>query len=310
MVSYLITDTHFGYRQASPSFFESQMKFMKTFLKLLKKKPGRVFHLGDVFHSREFVPVKIGEEVRKLFNEIEKVATEFYIISGNHDIYSPVSDDYTSIEMVLDQPVIVREVVELDDCILVPWSKTGEIEGLYSKGKPILTHTDLLSMNMPKVPVISGHLHQRFFEGNKINLGSCFAFNFGDGQASCSADGLASRSADSPGKYIYTTEDFKTFTSIENTDSIRFLRVTPDTLDQARPGDELELYIQRSELTKSVEDYIKSLPNKIKIIYVQEQVTFSSCHCDIYSIIDGCIPDHLKTIYDETKEITKSSLHR
>lgn len=310
MVSYLITDTHFGYRQASPSFFESQMKFMRTFLKLLKKKPGRVFHLGDVFHSREFVPVKIGEEVRKLFNEIEKVATEFYIISGNHDIYSPVSDDYTSIEMVLDQPVIVREVVELDDCILVPWSKTGEIEGLYSKGKPILTHTDLLSMNMPKVPVISGHLHQRFFEGNKINLGSCFAFNFGDGQASCSADGLASRFADSSGKYIYTTEDFKTFTSIENTDSIRFLRVTPDTLDQARPGDELELYIQRSELTKSVEDYIKSLPNKIKIIYVQEQVTFSSCHCDIYSIIDGCIPDHLKTIYDETKEITKSSLHR
>lgn len=310
MVSYLITDTHFGYRQASPSFFESQMKFMKTFLKLLKKKPGRVFHLGDVFHSREFVPVKIGEEVRKLFNEIEKVATEFYIISGNHDIYSPVSDDYTSIEMVLDQPVIVREVVELDDCILVPWSKTGEIEGLYSKGKPILTHTDLLSMNMPKVPVISGHLHQRFFEGNKINLGSCFAFNFGDGQASCSADGLASRFVDSPGKYIYTTEDFKTFTSIENTDSIRFLRVTPDTLNQARPGDELELYIQRSELTKSVEDYIKSLPNKIKIIYVQEQVTFSSCHCDIYSIIDGCIPDHLKTIYDETKEITKSSLHR
>ena len=302
MVSYLITDTHFGYRQASPSFFESQMKFMKTFLKLLKKKPGRVFHLGDVFHSREFVPVRIGEEVRKLFNEIEKVATEFYIISGNHDIYSPVSDDYTSIEMVLDQPVIVREVVELDDCILVPWSKTGEIEGLYSKGKPILTHTDLLSMNMPKVPVISGHLHQRFFEGNKINLGSCFAFNFGDGQASCFAD--------SPGKYIYTTEDFKTFTSIENTDSIRFLRVTLETLNQARPGDELELYIQRSELTKSVEDYIKSLPNKIKIIYVQEQVTFSSCHCDIYSIIDGCIPDHLKTIYDETKEITKSSLHR
>lgn len=310
MVSYLITDTHFGYRQASPSFFESQMKFMRTFLKLLKKKPGRVFHLGDVFHSREFVPVKIGEEVRKLFNEIEKVATEFYIISGNHDIYSPVSDDYTSIEMVLDQPVIVREVVELDDCILVPWSKTGEIEGLYSKGKPILTHADLLSMNMPKVPVISGHLHQRFFEGNKINLGSCFAFNFGDGQASCSADGLASRFADSPGKYIYTTEDFKTFTSIENTDSIRFLRVTLADLDQARPGDELELYIQRSELTKSVEDYIKSLPNKIKIIYVQEQVTFSSCHCDIYSIIDGCIPDHLKTIYDETKEITKSSLHR
>ena len=302
MVSYLITDTHFGYRQASPSFFESQMKFMKTFLKLLKKKPGRVFHLGDVFHSREFVPVKIGEEVRKLFNEIEKYSTEFYIISGNHDIYSPVSDDYTSIEMVLDQPVIVREVVELDDCILVPWSKTGEIEGLYSKGKPILTHTDLLSMNMPKVPVISGHLHQRFFEGNKINLGSCFAFNFGDGQASCSAD--------SPGKYIYTTEDFKTFTSIENTDSIRFLRVTLETLNQARPGDELELYIQRSELTKSVEDYIKSLPNKIKIIYVQEQVTFSSCHCDIYSIIDGCIPDHLRTIYDETKEITKSSLHR
>ena len=310
MVSYLITDTHFGYRQASPSFFESQMKFMRTFLKLLKKKPGRVFHLGDVFHSREFVPVKIGEEVRELFNEIEKVATEFYIISGNHDIYSPVSDDYTSIEMVLDQPVIVREVVELDDCILVPWSKTGEIETLYGKGKPILTHADLLSMNMPKVPVISGHLHQRFFEGNKINLGSCFAFNFGDGQASCSADGLASRFADSPGKYIYTTEDFKTFTSIENTDSIRFLRVTLADLDQARPGDELELYIQRSELTKSVEDYIKSLPNKIKIIYVQEQVTFSSCHCDIYSIIDGCIPDHLKTIYDETKEITKSSLHR
>lgn len=294
MVSYLITDTHFGYRQASPSFFESQMKFMKTFLKMLKKKPGRVFHLGDVFHSREFVPVRIGEEVRKLFNEIEKVATEFYIISGNHDIYSPVSDDYTSIEMVLDQPVIVREVVELDDCILVPWSKTGEIESLYGKGKPILTHTDLIAMDMPNVPVISGHLHQRFFEGNKINLGSCFAFNFGD----------------SGDKYIYTTEDFNTFTSIENTDSIRFLRVTLETLDRARPGDELELYIRRSDLTKSVEDYIKSLPNKVRIIYVHEQVTFSSCHCDIYSIIDGCIPDHLRTIYDETKEITKSSLHR
>ena len=286
--TYLITDTHFGYRQGSPSFFESQMRFMDVFLDMLKKNTGRVIHLGDVFHSRDFLPVKIAVEVNKLFNKIAELATEFYIIAGNHDIYSPVNDDYTSIELALDHPVIVREIVELEDCILVPWSRVNEIESLYIKNKPILTHTDLTNYR-PPVPVVSGHLHQRWKRGNRMNLGSCFAFNFGD----------------LDNKYIHITYDFRSFRKIENTVSNRFYRFTStDQFDRLRPGDEVELYIKRGELTREIEETIstQNKKNKIQIIYIPEDVKMECGKCDIYSIIEGSIPDHLKETYERTKQ--------
>ena len=85
MIDVLFTDTHFGWKNNSMTWLNSQMnfiykQFIPTIKKLSKKEPVRVIHLGDVFDSRSTISTYVATKVVEAFKDIRSVCNEFVIV--------------------------------------------------------------------------------------------------------------------------------------------------------------------------------------------------------------------------------------
>ena len=90
MIDVLFTDTHFGWKNNSMTWLNSQMnfiynQFIPTIKKLSTKDDVRVIHLGDVFDSRSTISTYVASKVVQAFKDIRKWCDEFIIVCGNHD---------------------------------------------------------------------------------------------------------------------------------------------------------------------------------------------------------------------------------
>ena len=101
-VQVLITDTHFGIKNNSQLWLNSQLDYIyKEFIPLLKKIKNQndvlelsVIHCGDLFDSKSSINPLIYYKVNKLLKDICSVANELIILAGNHDCYSQIEEDY------------------------------------------------------------------------------------------------------------------------------------------------------------------------------------------------------------------------
>ena len=128
MTDILITDTHFGIKQNSITWFNSQSNFIyKQLIPYIEdhKDVVRLIHLGDVFDSRSSISVLIAAKVKKIFTDLARVCGQVIVIGGNHDYYSPNSNEYNSIELVLgDVPgitLVTRDILIDGNNMYVPW---------------------------------------------------------------------------------------------------------------------------------------------------------------------------------------------
>lgn len=302
----LITDLHFGVKNNSMTWFNSQMSFFKNqFIPYIKEHhPDRLICLGDVFDIRSTISTLIAHEVHKLFIEISSIVPT-YIIAGNHDFYSPVEDTYCTLETVLHDidncTLVVRDVLDLGDCVLVPWF-IQEREGISNMSSrysvPIFTHADII-MGSPvlNTKVYSGHVHTPHIRGNCNNLGSCFPLTFADSNAA---------------RYFYVLDNEK-LTAIKNEHSIRFWRFRGDEIledprwPKVKSSDYIELYIESNRLIDPVViDRISSLTKRYRNIWtIPQQTALDSepidVDCNIHEIIDSLVPDELREKFEYIK---------
>ena len=115
MTNIIITDTHFGVKNNSITWFNSQSDFIyKQLIPYIKSHQDtiRLIHMGDVFDSRSTISVYIAKKVRKMFKDLAEICEDVIVVAGNHDFYSPVSDEYDSLSLVLhniDKVKLVRK---------------------------------------------------------------------------------------------------------------------------------------------------------------------------------------------------------
>jgi hypothetical protein len=77
MTDFLFTDTHFGVKNHSMTWWKSQRDFIyQQFMPAIKEYNDdiRVIHLGDVFDSRSGINTLIAAGVRKLFEDIAAIS--------------------------------------------------------------------------------------------------------------------------------------------------------------------------------------------------------------------------------------------
>ena len=275
----LFTDTHFGCKNNSITWFSSQKKFIETeFIPYIEKtKPDEVIHLGDVFDIRSTVSVFIGEQVRDLFKRIAALTPRFVIIGGNHDYYSPNSDKYNSVTMILrdieNLHVYSSGVTLYNHCLYLPWyewldvlnntcpqRQKVQLQTWIDNGlvKNIFTHADIWREDIPmfhSVNIFSGHIHTPRCEPVRrlYNIGSCFPLTFADSnQDRCFYELVLDDSG-----------DITKFTPIVNKGSIRFWRFYGseifDKFDSISPADDdyIELYVSKQDLISS--EFIKRI---------------------------------------------------
>ena len=338
-ITVLITDTHFGTHNSSMTWLKSQKLFFdKQFiphLKKLKKEKYkvRVIHCGDVFDSRSTINTYIATTVVDLFSQICEIVDRFYIVAGNHDYYSPESDNVDTIRLIFKQLELkygygcfnVISQTKFSDTwcedgkdvdLFVPWYEwikhddlVEYLENFRADSEEgvdithIFTHADLVreKTDIECKNIISGHIHTPFFKENIKNLGSVFALTFTDNNAA-------------RGFYEYEAGGELKF--IENTESIRFWRIYNEEVFEIPKSinkeDYIEVYINKSKIAqKKYADAYASWVKKFKNIWRIPQIDEDDAVItdikkfegyNIETMTEGLIPEELKPKFNQIKQ--------
>lgn len=314
MKTILITDTHFGTRQNSNTWLNSQMDFIyKQLIPYIKENgPIRLVHLGDVFDSRSTISTLVASKVVAVFKELSELVEEFIIIAGNHDFYSPTSNEVDTLNLLLGNLniKIITKCAMVDEeskHIYIPWYSWIEekqcIQDLiYTHNiKRAFTHADIINepINIHCQEIYSGHIHIPNCKGNIRNLGSTYALNFADANSR---------------RGFYVIHDDGKFQFIENKISIKFHRLYNSdifTVPDWNKNDYIELYISQSNMTNAI--YLSEIDNIIKrwknvwLIPQMEQLEMTNDReysgYDVESITKELIPDNLKEKFEQVIKI-------
>lgn len=311
MIDVLFTDTHFGWKNNSMTWLNSQMnfiykQFIPTIKKLSKKEPVRVIHLGDVFDSRSTISTYVATKVVEAFKDIRSACNEFVIVCGNHDFYSPNSDTVNTVTLLLnniDITIVDQDMYETDNHAFVPWYvyENGEFT---TDAKYIFCHADIVNGVIPVgcigKSVFSGHIHTPLCRNSKglYNLGSCYSLNFADANST---------------RGFYVIENDKV-QFIPNKESINFYRFYNDEIlnkdiDSLNTNDYIEIYV--SEINMSKDDYItaiKKFTDRFTHLWIIPQVVSNTSatgedfkEYDIEAIMADMIPDDLQHFFEKVK---------
>lgn len=284
----------------------------KQFIPEIKKlksqnKEVRVIHLGDVFDSRSTISTYVATKVVEAFKAIRSVCDEFVIVCGNHDFYSPNSDEINTVSLFMDHldiDIVYKDVLQRDGHAYIPWYKWIDRENLDITEGYIFCHGDILNESLPDWArgrtIFSGHIHTPNNAPGLFNLGSCYSLNFAD------ANGT---------RGFYVIKDGKV-QFIPNEVSIKFHRIrgaevlnVPDLFEE----DYVELYVPQEDLTKQQYiDVIKEYSARYRHLWVIPVIgavsvgdTYQFEHYDITTIIDELIPEDLEPLYKRVKSKLK-----
>lgn len=201
MKLFLISDTHLGVRSNSVEWIEIQRSFfLDWFINDVKKRvsPGdEIFHLGDVFDSRQSLNLRVLNLGLEIFEAMSKIAP-VKVILGNHDCHDLNSNDINSVKPLKWIPgVTVYEEPEKitlggKKILLMPWRANNEKEKeclrQFGKADYLFCHTDVKGAEFNKWSKIDhgndisefsnysrvycGHIHYRQKVGN-VNFVGC-----------------------------------------------------------------------------------------------------------------------------------------
>lgn len=249
---WIITDTHLGIRNNSELWINIQQDyFFNYFIPEMKKRwqPGdALFHMGDVFDSRQSLNLKVLNLGIRIFEELSTIFNDgIFIIAGNHDCYAKSDTEINSINVLKWIPNlnIYLEPESLQfgpkKCFLMPWRKDHETEGELLSKTPyhdyLFCHTDINGMKHNKfsnVPhgisykkldnferVYSGHIHYSQLYGKVRMLGSPYELTRAD--------------ADNPKSFMLVDLSSGEETYFKNNYSPRFIRINLSDVLQKTP---------------------------------------------------------------------------
>lgn len=312
MIDVIFTDTHFGWKNNSMTWLNSQMRFIyeqfiPTIVELKRQDKVRVIHCGDVFDSRSTISTYVASKVVQAFKDIRAACDEFIIVCGNHDFYSPNSDTVNTVELFMshmDIKIVDKEIYTTDRHAFVPWYvwENGEFE--LNDVDYVFCHADIVGGGIPHAcvgkSVFSGHIHTpNYKEGRGLyNLGSCYSLNFADSNSV-------------RGFYIIKNgrASFET-----NKVSINFHRlyneeVLTTDISNYRVMDYVELYVSQENMSKeSYVNAIKKYTEYFTHLWIIPQTTQSNgtlnenfTGYDIEAIMEASIPEDLTDFFQKVK---------
>lgn len=207
--AWLITDIHFGVRNASIEWLEIHKTYFRDFfipLLMENKKDGdAIFILGDIFESRQSLNILVMFEAMQIVKELNEILPIFTII-GNHDIYRKYTNDVNSVSIfsmfpnmkIMEKPEVLTFHGGVK-ALFMPWqdTHTQEMEIVEANDADYLfCHTDIAGFKYNRrvmmegglnpatlekfKRVYTGHIHLAQFRENLRVLGSPFELTRGD----------------------------------------------------------------------------------------------------------------------------------
>ena len=219
----VFTDIHFGLKGNSRVHNTDCENFVDWFIEQAQKNDCDTgIFCGDWHHNRNSLNLTTMEATLRSLEKLGSAFKQFFIFTGNHDLYYKDKRDIASTVLSKHIPGVefVNEMLIEDDVALIPWlvgdeyKKIPEISTKYMFG-----HFELPSfyMNaMVKMPeagdlkvehfknqeyVFSGHFHKRQKQGKVHYIGNAFPHNYADAGDDARGMMILDRSVGKP-KYI------------------------------------------------------------------------------------------------------------
>lgn len=208
----LITDTHFGARNDSHTFYRFLSKFYDNvfFPYLIDNDISTIYHLGDIVERRKFINYVTLNHFRNTFlGPIIDNGMKAHIIVGNHDVPYRNSNEINAMSELVgsnsdgihfySEPTTVRE--DSLDIALVPWiNHTNYDDTMKFISKTTATvlfgHLEINGFEMYRGMkadagmdvkpfdgfdlVFSGHFHHKSNRGNIYYLGNPYEITWND----------------------------------------------------------------------------------------------------------------------------------
>lgn len=321
MLRVLISDTHYGWRQNSITWMNRQESFIYDQLipyiqELHKVHPEEeivLYHLGDVFDSRSSINPMIANRVRKIFEDLSKVLERIIVIGGNHDYYSPLSDENCAIDIVLRDALnlnidlVTHDLNFYEGDLFIPWYEYDQVDRIKEwmetfSVKRIFVHADLPHIDdehrklFRNKPVFSGHIHTPDQHDNLHTLGATYPLTFADSNSE---------------RGFYIVDDRSNITFVPNTESIKFWRFYNDEIFDldVDPGDYVEIYTDQTHMQDiHYTSKLSELVKKYKEICIIPQIKPSDMdveELESYDIIEVCrsmVPEYLKNKFQQIED--------
>lgn len=330
----LIGDLHFGIKNNSVTWLESQIEFFeKQIFDIVKKENlDRIIFLGDVTDVRYGINQQVGIEVKNIIRKLAKLFNkDIYFVCGNHDYYSPLEEFimYNSYELLFGEEFlekyphvhfVTREpFLSNDGSLFLPfyWTENtdhfDELLYTYKFGyevKAIYCHADLTCWPGARItalkgcPIYSGHIHYIVDDplGNLHNVGAALSLTFNDVNQD---------------RFVYIVEDYKIVKQIKNITTPQFKQLYNDKIFEAThetfDNSYIRLCISSSNINKAKYidqiKYLKStyLDSNIRINVIDdldngEMLSVEGFNTNIQNYIEDNIPNHLISKYEYIKE--------
>lgn len=207
----MITDIHLGVKDDSDFFIEQQSKYYTDqFIPYLKNNNIKhVLFLGDTWDKRKKLSIYTKHIFKTvLFDQLENLGIDVYMIYGNHDVFFRNTNDVNSIDelaMIHKNITVIPEhdIISIDGCDIgmISWINNSNYEDSLkfiatAKTDILCGHFDIVNFQMvkgvvsthglePKIfdryeKVFSGHYHVISDDGRINYLGNPYQTNWGD----------------------------------------------------------------------------------------------------------------------------------
>lgn len=330
----IIGDLHFGIKNNSVTWLESQIDFFeKQIFKIIDSENlDRIVFLGDVTDVRYGINQQVGIEVKNVIRKLaKKFKKDIYFVCGNHDYYSPLEEFihynsyellfgpeflelYPNLHFVTEEPLFTE-----DGSLFLPfyWTENpdhfDELLYTYKFGyevQAIYCHADLTCWPGARItalkgcPIYSGHIHYIVEDdiGNLYNVGAALALTFNDVNQE---------------RFVYIAEDYKIVKRVKNNITPQFKQLYNEKIFDADEdifnNSYVRLCISASNINKAKYidqiKYLKStyLDSNIRINIIDEfdngeMLSVDGFNTNIQTYIEDNIPEHLNNKYEYIKE--------
>lgn len=317
------TDTHFCDKKGDALWLRSQMKFIdNTFIPYIRNcvesnESFDIIHCGDFFEYRSTIYTHVAHELDKrlaIINELcARAHTTMYVLGGNHDYFSPETDEICFVERFLERydniTTICHKSLIIDNVAFMPWYEFENVDvvcDVASRVNVIFTHCDVNEINDERARALknkrlyAGHIHQPHVRGTWYNLGSTFCKDGNDANRKACA-------------YVLN-DDYEMSEKIENTDSINFYKLmdvpSQAIIESFAEHDRISLVLtaQQQEDNKEL---IKSLKEKygINVLMAPKIENTRDVNIDVAMSLDEIALEHVpERLRDKYKRIVEMSL--
>lgn len=200
----VITDTHYGVRGDSNTFFQYFNKFYdKVFFPYIEKHGIKtVYHLGDLVDRRKYINYQTLNNMKSGFLD-RLVGKEVHILTGNHDLFHKNTNYINSLsELVAPYGFhIYTRPTEVNNHLFLPWINQENMQESINAIQNTRCHVafghleikgfEMMRGNVSEQGldknlfskfdlVASGHFHQKSSKGNIHYLGAPYEMMWSD----------------------------------------------------------------------------------------------------------------------------------